>query len=107
MDFKKTSNAYVRMARSAVLKLFERGPNLRLVNTSRLSSFLISVIYSFLTYLVPRCRQTQTSSGNVENTQLRFGLSRRDTSGTILQPRLGFHPHFGNHRTRSTNQPLC
>jgi len=56
------------MARTAVPNFFEHVPNLRLVNTSRLSSFLVSAIYSFLKYLY--YRQTQTSSGDVENTQL-------------------------------------
>jgi len=64
------------MARAAVPKLFERNPNLSLVNTSRLSSLLISAIYSFLTYL--HYRQTQTSSGNTEYTQLQFGSPRRE-----------------------------
>jgi len=35
-----------------------------------LSSFLMSAVYSFLKYL--RYKQTQTSSGNVENLQLRL-----------------------------------
>jgi len=55
---------------------FERVQKLSLVNTSRLSSFLISAIYSSLTDL--RYRQTQTSSGNVENIQLRFESPGRD-----------------------------
>jgi len=70
---------------------FERNPNLSLANASRpkqqmayekisvwvnfgsklLSSFSVSAIYSFRKYL--RHRQTQTSNGNVENIQLRFG----------------------------------
>jgi len=35
MDQKNTSAAFARMVRSAVPKLFERDPNLSLVNTSR------------------------------------------------------------------------
>jgi len=86
------------MARAAVPKLFERNPNLSLVNTSRLSSLLISAIYSFLTYL--HYRQTQTSSGNTEYTQLQFGSPRREFFLTTCRPCLGFDPCFENHWTR-------
>jgi len=78
MDFfLNTSNAYARMARPVVPKIFWARPkSIILVNTSRLSSYLISPIYSFLTYL--HYRQAEISSGNVENTQLQFGSPRRD-----------------------------
>jgi len=77
MDLKKTSTAYARMAIDQRLpNFFECDPNLSLVNTPRLSSFLISSIYSFFKYL--QYRKTQTSSGNVENMQLRFGPPGRD-----------------------------
>ena len=51
-------------------------PNLSLANIPRLSSFLIPAIYSFLEYM--QYKQTPTSSGNVENMQLRFGPLGRD-----------------------------
>jgi len=49
-----------------------------------LSSFLKSVIYSFLKYL--RYRQTQTSSSKDENLQLRFGSPLRDPFLALLHP---------------------
>jgi len=49
-----------------------------------LSSFLMSVIYSFLKYL--RYRQTQISSGKVANLQLRFGSPLRDPFLALLHP---------------------
>jgi len=49
MDLKKTSAAYTRMAIDQRFpNFFECDLNLSLVNTPRLSSFLISVTYSFL-----------------------------------------------------------
>jgi len=51
-----------------------------------LSSFLMSAIYSFPKYL--RYRQTQTSSGNVENLQLRFGSPLRDPFLMLLHSTL-------------------
>ena len=48
----------------------------RMIRSSKLlSSFSVSTICSFPKYL--RYRQTQTSSGNLENIQLRFGSTRR------------------------------
>jgi len=48
----------------------------RMIRSSKLlSSFSMSTICSFPKYL--RYRQTQTSSGNLENIQLRFGSPRR------------------------------
>jgi len=55
-------------------------------------SFLMSVIYSFLKYVC--YRHTQTSTGDVENTQLRFGSPRRDPFLTLHHPCLGFNPYF-------------
>jgi len=52
-------------------------------------------------------QQTQTSSGNVENMQLRFGSPRHDHFLTLRRPCLGFDPYFVNHWVRSTKQPLC
>jgi len=49
-----------------------------------LSSFLMLVIYSFLKYL--HYRQTQTSSGEVENLQLRFGSPLRDPFLALIHP---------------------
>jgi len=105
------------MATPAVPNIFERYPNVILVNTSRfqpqttyekimivwmifgsklLSRFSISGIYSFLKYL--HDRQTQTSSGSDENVQLRFGSPRRDPcmngSQTILWGPLGYTIQF-------------
>jgi len=65
----------------------------------------MTAIYTFLKYL--RNKQTQTSSGNVENLQLRFGSPLRDPFLTLLHSSLGFDPYFGNHWARSTDQPLC
>jgi len=65
----------------------------------------MSAIYSFLKFV--RNRQTRTSSGNVENTQLRFRSPGRDPFLTLRHPFLGFDPYFVNHWARSTNQPLC
>jgi len=65
-------------------------------------------MYSFLKYA--RYRQTQTSSGNVENTQLQFGSLDRHGATHFLSLRnlcLGFDPYYVNPWARSTNQPLC
>ena len=59
------------------------------------SSFLMSAIHSFLKFL--RYKQTQTSSGNVENLKLRFGSPLCDHFLTLLHPSLDFGPYFGNH----------
>jgi len=61
--------------RPAVPKI-ECDLNLSLANIPQLSSFLIPAIYTFLEYM--QFRQTQTSSGNVENMELRFALRGRD-----------------------------
>ena len=89
------------------LNFFEHEPNPSLVNTSRPmpqttfeknndctsmddfgsklpSSCLMSAIYSFLQRL--SYRQTQASSGNVENTQPRFGSPLRYALLTLLHP---------------------
>jgi len=50
----------------------------------------MSATYSFLRYI--RYRQTQTSSGNIENSQLRFGLPRCDTFFYPSPPLFGFRP---------------
>jgi len=68
--------------------IIERVPNQSLVNTPRLSSFLISAIYSFLTYI----HYKQTSSGKVENAQLRVGSPRRDPFFYPSPPLFGFWP---------------
>jgi len=54
-------------------------------------------MYSFLKYA--RYRQTQTSSGNVENTQLQFGSLDRHGATHFLSLRnlcLGFDPYYVN-----------
>jgi len=53
-----------------------------------LSSFLMSAIYSFLKYL----SYTQTSSGDVESTQPRFGSPGRDPVFDPSLPLFGFRP---------------
>jgi len=68
-----------------------------------LSSFLMSTIYSFRKNL----RYRQTSSGNVENLQLRLDSLCMTHFLTLLHHTVGFDPYFDNHWTRSTNQPLC
>jgi len=51
-DLKKALTAYPRMAiDQRFSNVFECDPNLSLVNTPGLSSFVISAIYSFLKYL--------------------------------------------------------
>jgi len=52
------------------------------IDSKLLSSFSVSAIYSFLKYL----SYTQTSSGNFENTQSRFGSPRRDPFLTLRDP---------------------
>jgi len=49
----------------------------------------------------------QTSSGNVQHLQFRFGSPLRDPFFDPSPSLLGFDPYFGNHRARSTYQPLC
>ena len=74
--------------RPAVPKI-ECDLNLSLANIPQLSSFLIPAIYTFLEYM--QFRQTQTSSGNVENMELRFALRGRALFDP--SPRLfGFRP---------------
>jgi len=51
-----------------------------------LGSSLMSAIYSFLKYL----SYTQTSSGNVENTQPLFGSPRRDPFCDPSRPLFGY-----------------
>jgi len=75
MDLKKTSTAYAGTPRSAVLKLFWTWPKSEFGEHLASKFVFIAAIYSFLKYL--RCRQTQTSSGCVENVQRRFGSPRR------------------------------
>jgi len=53
-----------------------------------LSSFLMLAIYSFIKYL--RYRQTQTSSGNVENIHRKFGSPLRDPFFDPSPPFSGF-----------------
>jgi len=70
-----------------------------------LSSFLILAIYLFFKWLT--YRRTQRSRSNVKNIQLQFGLLLRDLFFIFLHLCLDFHPYFGNHWGRSTNQPFC
>ena len=52
--------------------------------------FLMSAIFSFLMYLC--YRTTQTSNGNSENIQPRFGSSRRDSFFDPSRPLFGSRP---------------
>jgi len=54
-----------------------------------------------------RACYTQTSSGNVENTQPRFGSPLRDAFLTFRLPCSCFDPYFGKHCAKSSYQPLC
>jgi len=96
MDLKKDSTLTLAWLDQRFSNVFERVPNLSLVNKSRpkpqttyekmdcldefwqqVAKLLISAIYSFLK--CPRCRQT--ISGNVQNavnTKRGFGLPLRD-----------------------------
>jgi len=56
--------------------------------------------------LFSQVRMLQTSSSNVENTQLQFGSSRCEPFFDPSPPWLCFDTYFVNHWARSTNQPL-
>jgi len=127
MDLKNLTT-YARMSGSAVPKLFERyqsefgehasnnDPSLKqlmkkimivsvIFDSKLLSSFLLIVSIPLFSQ-VPTL-QTKANSGNVENTELRFGLPRHGPFLTLSHLCLGFERYIGNHWARSADPPLC